>query len=102
MSDKLAYRDVPFMLLSKRSTLPRLPHAFESVRYKWAVRVSRKRAILKRHVALGSVSGIVESDKLSFSIREIEAESHYNRFHSTLQLKEKAHVTRRATPLAAV
>ena len=48
------------------------------------------------------VFGIVESDKLSFSIREIEAESHYNQFHSTLQLKEEAHGTSRATPLAAV
>ena len=90
------------MLLSKKRTPPRLPYAFKYVRYKWAVHVSRKHAILKHHVALGSVSGIVESEKFSFSIREIEAESHYNRFHSTLQLKEKAHVTRRAAPLAAV
>jgi hypothetical protein len=48
------------------------------------------------------VFGIVESDKLSFSIREIEAESHYNQFHSIFQLKEEAYGTSRATPLAAV
>jgi hypothetical protein len=49
-----------------------------------------------------SVSGIVESEKLPFSIGEIEAESHYNQFHSIFQLKEKAHVTRRSPPLEAV
>ena len=41
----------------------------------------------------GSVSGIVESEKLPYSISEIKAESHYNQIHSTFQLKEKTHVT---------
>ena len=44
---------------------------------------------LKHHFASGFASGIVESDQLSFSIWEIEAESHYNQSNSIFKLKEK-------------
>jgi hypothetical protein len=44
---------------------------------------------LKHHFASGFACGIVESDQLSFSIWEIEAESHYNQSNSIFKLKEK-------------
>jgi hypothetical protein len=49
-----------------KTTLARLPQAFESIRWTWALHVSRRHLILKHHVPLGSASGIVESDQLFF------------------------------------